>query len=552
MKNYKISEMGQKFLAVMEIKRNYKDLRDPSIKDFADLTKSYDDKLDKQNVKESFYFSVWNPHHHPRMAKEITEKLFTSTEESKLRELLEDLKKEDDALITSANSEVRATIERGREETFPGDTYGLKKMEVGIVCEIFERISTHALNLLGLIKIKPEHFPQSYTLLEQMLKDFNERKRDYDQSEIKGIFTKALQELETLVEKSKEKKKKPEEKETPSNPKKNPEKQKNPNDDQKPNKNDKPDLTLLKNESVSAIKIALNQTPLLTNADLSPEHQDWENRISNLSEEGQINLLKNRILMDIQDRRNEKIKNTKSRDAREIINSNLQNAQSPESTIQDKEKALADNEKYEGQVVYEDAKVKEKTKNLKKEIARAKFYEYLNKVISDLDAKLKRNHLKEKDLEKETQNLIQELRNQKITDPSQLVETEIKITQAIFKEGAAKKIITFKKWAKNALKSNDETKINELKKELNEFIKSNNVYYQAKKMEARKLLEKLESHSTTNNSHTSESLPFSGQIGIGLGAVLVVAFLTLLIWKKTDRYLNLNKTKLIWKGKRNH
>ena len=197
-KSVEIKEMGQKFLAAMEIKKNYKEFRDTSIKieSLADFAK-VDDKLDKKDVKNSFYFSVHNPFHYPRMAKEIMEKLFTSTERSELPKWLADLGKEDATLITNADSAVKETIRECRKGPFPPNDYGIEEGATEIVCKIFEEIPSCALNLLGLIKINPERFPQSYVLFARMLKDFNGKARGYDQPEIKGIFTKALKELET-------------------------------------------------------------------------------------------------------------------------------------------------------------------------------------------------------------------------------------------------------------------------------------------------------------------------------------------------------------------
>ncbi|CAI2200582.1 13458_t:CDS:1, partial [Funneliformis geosporum] len=105
----------------------------------------------------------------------------------------------------------------------------------------------------------------------------------------------------------------------------------------------------------------------------------------------------------------------------------------------------------------------------------------------------------------------------------------VKITQKIGQRGATKKITRFEKKIEAALESNDKTEINKLKKQLIEFIKSNNVYYQAKKGEAQQLLKQLESGSTINHSDSSKTLPFCAQIGLGMGTVLAVLFFTLLI-----------------------
>src|SRR4051794_25588327 len=148
------------------------------------------------------------------------------------------------------------------------------------------------------------------------------------------------------------------------------------------------------------------------------------------------------MLLYIQRQRKEKIKKQTTGEANEIINDNLQKAQSPDTTIQDKKEVLADIEKYEGQPAYEDKNTKEKIKNLKKEAAQDNPNEYRNKIIFDLNIKLKNNRLTKEELDNKTQALIKALEEQKISDSSQLVETELELLKKIGQQGAAKKITT--------------------------------------------------------------------------------------------------------------
>src|SRR5688572_22906218 len=131
MKNYKISEMGQKFLAVMKIRKNYKEFNDPSIQNLVDFVKA-DDKMDKEDVENSLYFSVHNLCHYPRMANEIMEKLFTSGEKNELQRLIEELGREEPSLIANADSEVKKTISECRKGPFPND-YGVEEYKTNIV-----------------------------------------------------------------------------------------------------------------------------------------------------------------------------------------------------------------------------------------------------------------------------------------------------------------------------------------------------------------------------------------------------------------------------------
>lgn len=422
---------------------------------------------------------------------------------------------------------------------------------------VFENIPSSALNLLGLIEVNPERFPESYNLFKRMLGKLNQGEELYNQGDIKKHFSKALEELENLVKSVKNKKKPDETKkeetanlgeenvrnETPPNQNQSEGDKNIPTDSDKksetqnnsennentnePNNDTSSNLQTLKAQAISDINVALNQTPPLTNSDLSSKYQNWESKINNLSDEAQINFLKTSVLFDIQDQRKEKIKKQTTDEVSEIINSNLQKAQNPDATIQDKKEALVENEKYEGQSAYEDAKTKEQIKNLKKEVARDNLAEYRNKIISDLATKLKINRLKESELDSETKSEIEMLKNE--IDPDKLVEKEVKITQKISQQGATKKITRFEKKIEAALESNDKTEIDKLKKQLIEFMQSNNVYYQAKKKEAQQLLKQLENGLIIDNSDSSETLPFSAQIGIGMGAVLVTLFFTILI-----------------------
>jgi hypothetical protein len=291
MTQYKTGKIGRKFLKVMKINHNFQNLHDPNIQSLADLIKIDGSLSDDEN---SFKFSVYNPCHYPRMANEIMEKLFASDKKSKLQELIAELEREEASLITSASSEVRETIKKCRSA--PGQGI-IEKTETNIVCEIFEKIPSDALNLLALIKIKPEYFPQSYISFEQMLNDFNrDDGRYYGQGEIEGYFSEALKELEKVVENTKKKKEKPtnspqpeptnqdqpkeEKKDTPTNSSENPESQNNSKNDQTPNETNEPpspnlaNLQALKDQVISNITATLNQIPPLTNSDLPSEYQD--------------------------------------------------------------------------------------------------------------------------------------------------------------------------------------------------------------------------------------------------------------------------------------
>ncbi|CAI2198214.1 4685_t:CDS:2, partial [Funneliformis geosporum] len=297
-------------------------VREQTLRDKGAALEMFTEKKDQ----EAFKISIFNSNFYSRAAGEIMEKIFTSDEKEKLKNLIEGLEKEENSLIVSARSEVSKTINEHKNRTLSLHDYNSLNFD-----------------LLGLIKVDKENFPQSYNLFERVLNTLNQDKELYDQGKIKEHFSQALEELEKLVKSVKSKKKpnktKKEEsanvgeenvenetppeqtppnqnqsegdKNVPTDSNEKPEGQNNSENNEntnEPNNDTSSNLQTLKTQVISEITAALNETPLLNNSDLSSKYQDWENEINNLSDEKDINFLKTSVLFDIEDQRKEKVK----------------------------------------------------------------------------------------------------------------------------------------------------------------------------------------------------------------------------------------------------
>jgi hypothetical protein len=265
------------------------------------------------------------------------------------------------------------------------------------------------------------------------------------------------------------------------------------------------ELNQKRTEFITEITAALNQEPQLTNNDLSPQYQNWEEQISQLTDFQQINNFQDRILADIQARRKDK------KTAQEV-KENLHKAQT--GTKEEKEQAWKDLEKQETEKGYNDNK--EEVEKLKKEKANENPQEYSEEAKKRIEEKLKENGIKEDELSQENQQNYQKLKEGKITDPNQLVETETKIKQNIYQKEAEKKVVEFTSQINKVLKSKDKSQIIALKKILLEFISSSNIYYSSQKKTAENLLTQLENYSDNNNQSNSAAKPnnFSWKIVI--------------------------------------
>jgi len=73
-------------------------------------------------------------------------------------------------------------------------------------------------------------------------------------------------------------------------------------------------LNQQRNQVISEITQALHQEPPLTNSELSPQYQNWEEQINQLTDFQKMTSLQDRVLADIQARRQDKISAQKTKE----------------------------------------------------------------------------------------------------------------------------------------------------------------------------------------------------------------------------------------------
>jgi hypothetical protein len=273
---------------------------------------------------------------------------------------------------------------------------------------------------------------------------------------------------------------------------------------------------------ITEITTALNHEPQLTNDDLSPQYQNWEEQINQLTDIQQITNLQDRLLADIQARRQDK------KTAQEV-KENLHKAQT--GTKEEKEEAWKNLEKQETEKGYNDNK--EEVEKLKKEKANENPQEYSEEAKKRIEEKLRINGIKENELSNENQQEWQKLKNGEIKDPEKLVATETKIKQNIYQKEAEKKVVELTSQVNKVLKSKDKSQIIALKKMLLEFISSGNIYYSSQKKTVENLLTQLENYLNNNNQSNSAAKPNNFPWKVVIPCLLIGSLLTgLVIFKK--------------------
>jgi len=272
--------------------------------------------------------------------------------------------------------------------------------------------------------------------------------------------------------------------------------------------------------------LALHQEPSLSNSELSPPYQNWEEQINQLTDLPKITHLQDRILADIQARRQEKISTQKAKENIDKVKT---------GTKEEQKQAWQNLENQETEKGFQNNQ--EEINNLKKEQAQKDPQEYSQQAQQRIENKLRDNQVQIADLTRDNQQAFQKLKEGQITDPTQLVETENNLKQNIYQVEATKKITDLTTRVQQVLQSKSKSQITILKKELLEFISSGNIYYSAKKKEAENLLEKLECFESNPNQSSSTSnsseVPWKAIVSILVVGVIVLAAVVIRIKKDT-------------------
>src|SRR5688572_21090934 len=99
---YGIGKIGRRFLAIMGIKYN----------DHYFAPDTIFSRLSNEEDRNKFKDSVFNPNFYSRAATEIMGKIFTPAEQEKLKVLMAELAKKDNALAANASSEIKKIINK--------------------------------------------------------------------------------------------------------------------------------------------------------------------------------------------------------------------------------------------------------------------------------------------------------------------------------------------------------------------------------------------------------------------------------------------------------
>nr|CAG8433669.1 12631_t:CDS:2 [Entrophospora candida] len=214
-------------------------------------------------------------------------------------------------------------------------------------------------------------------------------------------------------------------------------------------------------------------------------------KIENLNDEVAIKSFRDEVLVLIKTKRTERQK-TKG------LDENLDRANSPDATDEQRVKTLKDSGELVGQ---ETSEQKTKIEQIEKDLAKnpTKFREAIQGLLIRQMASQKVKPEELTSSKEEWESLETE------TDPIQIKNIKQKVSQEVGSKGAQKKIGFFTTRVKDALKLGDKKLIQQFKEKLIEFINSPNAFYQQRVSEAQVLLSQLENPNQQNGDGSPNS-----------------------------------------------
>jgi hypothetical protein len=259
----------------------------------------------------------------------------------------------------------------------------------------------------------------------------------------------------------------------------------------------KRELENQKTNSITKIITSLNQEPQLNNSDLSSEYQNWENKLNGLTELEQITDWESKVLVEIQARK-------KDKKTEQEVKENLNQFQNPEATPQQKEEALNNLQRNEGEKSYEEQK--ENINQVKTEQATQNPTKYSQNAVNKITKKMQEEGISDKDLkDNQTKTLLTNLKNGEIKDPTKIVAAENQIRQEVWQTKVQKEIQTLTSEVNQVLQSSKVKKqdITKIKQKLIEFLAKSNVYYSTQHQKSQALLTKLENYQNANQQRSN-------------------------------------------------
>lgn len=250
------------------------------------------------------------------------------------------------------------------------------------------------------------------------------------------------------------------------------------------------DLSQIRTQALSAIQTVLNSEPKLTASDLSPDCQDYENKLKQLNSENEINELKEKVLQDIQVKR-------KAKQEAVALDEKINSAQ----TEAEKVNLFKEAGKKIGEQTTEQTNKLEQIKN---ELA-ANPTQLRAAIQHEITAQMTAFEVKPEDLNSDIRTQLESLKTEQ--NATKIREIEKVVSQAVGKTGVNLKINLLEAEITVALQSKNQTKIKAIKTQLLQLISSPNTFYQAQKSQFQALLTKLEHKESQNQVPNKDGFP---------------------------------------------
>lgn len=277
----------------------------------------------------------------------------------------------------------------------------------------------------------------------------------------------------------------------------------------------------LKKGTINEIVAVLNQYPKLSDANLSANYRNWQEKINGFTDEKEIVAFKGIILAEITTQR-------KTKKEEEKITENL--ATEGKNAEQLKEQ-LAETENYRGQQSYENKQPD--ISNLKDKLAKVvSNKEYQTIIVNNIKKIVTKYDVKFDELEPAIKEEWKKLENGEILETNQVNEAEKKIIKKVGEKAAEKKLSKILDLAWQSLKSQKASEIEKSKKELNSFLTGSDIFEKLllshKENEVKKMLKDLENFTTSQNPDTIPKNQFSPIFSIVIIGSLLIIFLIVL------------------------
>ncbi|CAI2161726.1 1300_t:CDS:2 [Funneliformis geosporum] len=253
---------------------------------------------------------------------------------------------------------------------------------------------------------------------------------------------------------------------------------------------DTPDISQVRDRAKSDIQTELNTAPKTENSELG-QNADWENKLNGLDKENEINNFKNKLITEIKNIRTRKESGSK-------LDKLLAEAKSKEN-YEELEPVMKNIAKFSRTTAYKNKKTEIEAQQRRLQDYDPTGKKYAKTVHTIIGEALSEVSLNEQDLGDKIKKDLKDLKDNNISDKQKIKGIEEAALKKIGETNANKKFKLIKDKADKAISSNDKTKIDEAKTEINNFLAIDDIYFQAKNTEAQQLLKCLNIPNQHNN-----------------------------------------------------